>query len=139
MTRAAPTTWARRLFVGYAVVLALILLNPSAQLPSDGVGLVERLLLDLGLGSDLVQGYRVEFVLNVAALVPISLLGSLIWPHRNWRDWTAAGFVFSMGVEAVQALLLVERSATYVDVVANTAGAMIGALAVAAWRASRVR
>ena len=138
MTQASPTAWARPLFVGYAVVLAVILLNPSAQLPSGGVGFVERVLLDIGLGSHLVQGYRVEFVLNVAALVPVSLLGSLIWPHCNWRDWTAACFVLSMGVEAVQALVLVERSSTYVDVVANTAGAMIGALAIAAWRALNV-
>ena len=47
----------------------------------------------------------------------------------TWRDWTAYGFLFAGSVEVFQGLFLPERSATYVDVVANTLGALIGAVA----------
>ncbi|NHC23869.1 hypothetical protein G6553_11880 [Nocardioides sp. IC4_145] len=43
-------------------------------------------------------------------------------------------FVGSAGVELVQAFLLPARSATYVDIVANTAGGLLGAAAVAVLR-----
>jgi glycopeptide antibiotics resistance protein len=66
---------------------------------------------------------RVEFLANVLILIPAIALGALLWPRFGWRDWTAYGFVFSGAVEAVQAVILDERSATYVDGVANTLGA----------------
>lgn len=57
---------------------------------------------------------------------------ALAWPRSNWRDWTAIGFVLSGAVEVIQALALDGRSATFVDVVANTLGAFLGAIAVRA-------
>lgn len=58
----------------------------------------------------------------------MSALGALVWRRTNWRDWTAYGFVISFGVEAVQALFLPHRSATFSDVVANTLGGLLGGL-----------
>lgn len=82
----------------------------------------------LGVPDALVEPVRVELGLNVAAFVPLSLLGSLLWPRATWRDWTAGGFVASFLVESVQALALDGRSATHTDVVANTLGTLAGAL-----------
>ncbi len=71
---------------------------------------------------------RVEFVANVLILMPAPFLGSMLLPSLTWRDWTAYGFVFSGGVELCQGLFLAGRSATFVDIVANTAGALAGAV-----------
>ncbi len=124
-------------FLGYAVVLGIILLNPSAALPAGGVSFVSEAADWIGLPAWLVAGHRVEFAMNVGVMVPLAVLGMLAWSSLGWRDWTAYGFVISLSVEAVQAVALAARSATYVDVVANTAGTMIGALAVSWWRRRR--
>ena len=113
----------------YAVFLAFVLLNPSADVPSSSVTWLADGAARLGLPGPLVVPSRVEFIANVLILVPVSFLGSVLLPRLDWRDWTAYGFVLSGTVELVQALLLPERSATFADVVANTSGALIGAIA----------
>jgi hypothetical protein len=112
----------------WTVVLAVTLLAPSAAGPSWLVETVADLLGRLGVPEVLASPERVEFGLNVAAFVPLSLLGTLLWPRFTWRDWTAIGFAASFLVEAVQALALDGRSATHSDVVANTLGTLLGAL-----------
>ena len=82
----------------------------------------------IGVPSTLAAPERVEFALNVVAFVPVSFLGSLLWERLTWLDWTAGGFVASLLVEVVQAIALDERSATHVDVVSNTLGALVGAV-----------
>ncbi len=126
---------ARLVFGAYALLLGFVLLNPSAEVPSDAVTRVAEAFDWLGLPTSLVEPWRVEFVVNVAVMVPLAFLGMLAWAGLGWRDWTAYGFVLSMGVEIVQAVALTARSATFVDVVANTAGAAIGAAVVSGWRA----
>ena len=108
-------------------VLAFTLLAPSAEGPSWLVGTVSTTAAAVGLPSALVAPERVEFLLNAAAFVPVSFLGSLLWSRPTWRDWTAGGFVASFLVELVQAVALDGRSATHSDVVANTLGALVGA------------
>ena len=54
-----------------------------------------------------------------------------MWPRTTWRDWTAYGFLFSAAIELTQALLLPSRSARFDDIVANTLGALVGAVFVA--------
>ena len=137
-TTPLPTT-ARRavaaLLAVWVVVLLVTLLGPSAAGPSWLVESVARVLETMGAPAFVTEGARVEFVLNAVAFAPVSLLGSLLWPHWTWRDWTAGGFVASFAVEAFQAVALAARSATYVDVVSNTLGALGGAvLAIAAAR-----
>ncbi|GEP33631.1 hypothetical protein NSZ01_13990 [Nocardioides szechwanensis] len=118
----------------YLLVLLFALLTPSAATPSSSVSWVAEVLRSLGAPERVLIPDRVEFLCNVAILVPASALGSLLWRAATWRDWTAYGFVFAGAIEVVQGLLLPERSATYVDVVANTLGALVGALLVAATR-----
>jgi glycopeptide antibiotics resistance protein len=104
---------------------AVFLLSPSPDLPSRVVVRVASAGQALGLPAPLLDPGRVEFCLNVAALMPIVALGSALWPARNWRDWTALGFCVAFAVETAQALMP-DRSATFVDVVANTLGAALG-------------
>jgi hypothetical protein len=112
----------------WTVVLAVTLLAPSSAGPSWLVATLAEIFDRLGLPGALVAPERVEFGLNVAAFVPLSLLGTLLWPRPTWRDWTAIGFVASFLVEVVQAVALAGRSATHADVVANTLGTLLGAL-----------
>lgn len=118
----------------YLFVLLFALLTPSAATPSSSVSWVAEVLRSLGAPERVLVPDRVEFLCNVAILVPASALGSLLWRTASWRDWTAYGFVFAGTIEVVQGLLLPQRSATYVDVVANTLGALLGAMLIAAAR-----
>lgn len=117
----------------YLLFLAFVLLNPSAEVPSSSVGFLVRVGEALHLPAMLVVPERVEFGANVLILVPLSLLGSVVLATRlTWRDWTALGFVLSGCVELFQGLFLSGRQASFSDVVANTSGALLGALAFAA-------
>ena len=71
---------------------------------------------------------RVEFVLNAAMVAPPVLLASLLVPRHPWANWVVYGFVASCAVELVQGLYLPPRSAEFEDVVANTLGALAGAV-----------
>jgi hypothetical protein len=115
------------LLVGYVLFLGWILLNPSAAAPSSSVSAVRDALVRLGLPQALVTRTRVEFVLNAGMFAPLTMLTSLIWPRLSWTHWVAWAFVLSAGVELWQGLFLPARSAQFVDVVANTLGALGGA------------
>jgi glycopeptide antibiotics resistance protein len=119
----------------YGVFLGLVLLAPTSGPQSTSAGWVADLVISLGVPERIATGARVEFVLNAVILMPVSALGSLLWPRTTWRDWTAYAFVIAAGVELTQGLFLPDRSATFVDVVANTLGGLGGAAAVAAGRA----
>lgn len=116
--------------VAYVCVLAVVLLNPS---PAIGSGLVSQVTswgVWLNAPTPFLVGARIEFGLNVLAFVPLSLLGSLLRPTVSVSAWIAAGFAGSLLVELIQTVQP-DRSATHSDVVANTLGAALGALA--AW------
>ncbi|MEP6817650.1 MAG: VanZ family protein, partial [Marmoricola sp.] len=121
--RAVPAT----LLVGYTLFLAWILLNPSPAVAGETVNHVASLLQRLGLPAALVAAGRVEFLLNAAMFAPLTMLTTLIWPRRSWTHWVAWAFVLSAAVELSQGLVLPSRSAQFVDVVANTLGALGGA------------
>lgn len=124
--------------VTWVAVLAVTLLSPSAAGPTWLVGTVADELTGLGVPASLAAPERVEFGLNVAAFVPVSFFGSMVWPRYTWRDWTAIGFAASFAVEVFQAVALDARSATNVDIVANTLGTFLGALAGAVLVAATV-
>jgi VanZ like family len=117
------------ILAAYLVFLAFVLLNPSADVPSSSVAWLSQAGTRAGLPAPLVEPSRVEFICNVLILMPLSLLGSVLLPRLDWRDWTAYGFVLSGTVEMLQAVLLPDRSATFSDVVANTSGILMGAVA----------
>ena len=121
-------------FVAYVVALAVVLLGPSTQPGEAGVSGMLRVLWSAGVPTHVATPERVEVLLNIALLVPLPLIGSGLWPTLTWRDWTAYGFALALGAEVWQALVFDARSATYSDVVANTTGVFLGALAATALR-----
>ena len=86
-------------------------------------------MLSLGLPDRIVTGSRVEMGLNALMVVPLTFLATLVFAHVRWQDWAAYGFLGACLVELVQGLALPGRSATSVDVVANTLGGVVGAVA----------
>ena len=114
----------------YCLLLAFILLSPSAELPSASVSLIADVGRAVGVPEVFLSGSRTEFLVNAAMFVPVSLLGSIVWKGTTWRDWTAYVFLASGLAELVQGVVLSERSATFVDVVANTLGALAGGVLI---------
>jgi VanZ family protein len=84
----------------------------------------------------------VEFLANVAMFVPFGLLVVLLVGSRRWWLAVLAGALFTGVIESVQGLFLPARVADPSDLVANTLGALIGAviaLGAQSLRASRSR
>jgi VanZ family protein len=71
---------------------------------------------------------RVEFLANVAMFVPFGLLIALLTGRRRWWLAILAGAVFTCVIESVQGLFLPARFADPSDLVANTLGALLGAV-----------
>ncbi|WP_405216952.1 VanZ family protein [Agrococcus sp. Ld7] len=86
---------------------------------------------------------RLEVLANVAMFVPLALLLTFLLGARRWWIALSLCVATTIGIELVQHVLLPGRVASVKDVVANTAGALIGVvLAVACealMRASRRR
>lgn len=128
----------RVVFAAYLVVVGFVVWSPQ---PTDGTGIAEavaRWLASLvGLPFGPIFGV-LEFAANVAMFVPFGVLA--LTAYRWMRVWSAAlaGLVTSGVIEGVQ-LFLPTRYATVSDLVANTAGALLGALLVAAVRRARTR
>jgi hypothetical protein len=122
-------------FIAYVAALAIILLGPSPTPGAESVDFAYRVATRLGVSPDLATTVRLEVALNVVLMAPLPAIGSLIWTSLSWRDWTAYAFFFSLAAETWQGVAFATRSATYSDVVANTTGALLGALLVAGLRA----
>lgn len=120
--------------VVYSALLAVALLAPTSGTQSSMASWVVDLGRAVGFSTQTATQARAEFLCNALILVPLSLLGSLIWPRTTWRDWTAYGFLIAGLVELTQGLLLPDRTASYEDIVANTLGCLMGALASSAMR-----
>lgn len=110
-------------YVVYLAVVAYLVWTPDSSAPGSAVLHLTDLLVRVGLPA---TETRVEFLLNVVMLVPLSLLGAFLFRHWRAGEWVTAGFVLSLVIEAVQRFLLPSRDASARDVVANTLGALIG-------------
>ena len=118
---------ARVLLVGYAVVLALVLFSSNSDLQESLVVDVAH-AVQVVLPDGWVTFTRVEIALNAVIIAPIAFLGSMLWPRLRWQQWTAYGFLGAGAVEFLQGILLPGRQASFSDIFANTAGALLGAL-----------
>jgi glycopeptide antibiotics resistance protein len=114
----------------YIAIVAVIVFWPAGEMPARSVSFLYEWSQRLGAPAQLTEE-RIEFVSNVLLFVPLSLLGSLLKPQWTWSSWVVVGYCATFSIELIQAFLLPGRSATMQDVVANTGGALIGA--VAAW------
>lgn len=144
MTFAAPVQRHHRalgvILAGYLVALAAVLGWPT---PVDA-GIDGTLLQVLGWlhGAGLPGwiGYdQVEVAANIALFVPVGLLTALELRRRPWWVAGLAGCGLSVLAELAQALLRPDRFATVQDVIANTTGALIGAVISVALRRLRPR
>jgi len=129
-------TWvsqhAKVLLAVYSVLLVVALFSPSSDQQSGAVLWLGDVLDAVGIPSGITTFDRLEVLMNAVIVAPATFLAALAVPRFNWRDWTCFGFVASVAVEAVQGLLLPGRQASFSDVVANTAGALLGAVALRA-------
>jgi VanZ family protein len=123
-----PVRVAQLLLVVYAVLLAVAVFSPSNHDQSQMVLWLGRVLHDRGVPVRWTTFSRLEVAMNAAIVAPLTFLAVAVKPSWSWRDWTAIGFLVSGGVELVQAVLLSGRHASFSDVVANTLGALLGAV-----------
>ena len=116
-------------FVLYLLAVLYLVLWPQPDAASSGVRMVAAIFRAAGLPT--VTPTRVEVGLNVVLFVPLGLLGLLLLPRVPWWAWTAVGLAFSSLLESAQWAFLPSRSPTVSDLVANTTGCLLGAIAAA--------
>ena len=131
MTGAALRRPAVVLLAGYLAALALVGFWPTpVERPAAGLlRSVLRFLQEQPLTAGIRAGH-VEVAANVALFVPLGVLAAMLLPARRWWMAAAAGLLGSAAIEVVQFLALDQRQGSLRDVASNTAGALLGALAV---------
>ncbi|GAA1498192.1 VanZ family protein [Paeniglutamicibacter kerguelensis] len=67
-----------------------------------------------------------EFTANIALFAPLGYVFAAVWARKWWHP-VLIGFAVSCVIEVGQALLLPNRHASSLDIVANTLGAAVGA------------
>lgn len=138
------TTRMRRLaavlLVVYAVAVIVVVAWP-APVDAGGQGWIARVLHGLHSRHLLMfLSYAlIEFTANVVLFVPLGLLVGVLFGRRHWAWAIALGCGVSATIELLQFLLLPGRFGTIDDVIANTLGALIGALMARSFLAWRVR
>ena len=118
----------------YVVALLVLVLAPSVPGPNRVLDQTIVLARAAGAPDQMTDGGGIEFLYNVVMVAPLTAVGSVLWPRLSWRDWTAGAFVVFTLVELAQGTLLANRDGSMSDVVANTAGCCLGALAAIAVR-----
>lgn len=116
----------RTLLALYVLLLALVLLQPTPTVATAAVSRATALLVELRAPEVLIVSGRVEFMLNALMFAPVAFLAHLGFTGLRWATWVVGAFVASAAIELTQGYLLPARSAEYVDVVANTFGALVG-------------
>ncbi|MFT4214389.1 MAG: VanZ family protein [Microbacterium sp.] len=125
---------------GLLVYLAVVLLATLSPTPLDqGYESSIEQLLDVLHSHGVPEWYgynKLEFSANVAMFVPVGFLLALALPRRG--IWLVVIVIpaFSATIELLQAAFLAERFASVLDVVANTAGGYLGAVAAIGMRAA---
>lgn len=115
--------------VVYVLVAAVVLLSTHSTVATEVIAHTRAWLVAHGAPDWMTYRGRVELALNAAMFAPMTFLASIALPRHPWGNWVAYAFAGSGAVEVFQAFALEPRSAQYVDVVANTLGGLIGALA----------
>lgn len=122
----------------YFVALAAIVFWPSpVDRPIDGA-----LMLVIGWlhGHGLPQwfiGYRkIEFAANILIFVPVGVIIAARLHRRFWWVAVVAAAALSGLIELAQAMFLPARVPAWSDIVANTSGALVGAVLLVILRAA---
>ena len=125
----------RLIFAVYLVAVGVLVWSPAPDdVQQTGIlAAVARWVAQFGLPYDPTWTV-LEVAGNVVLLVPFGVLAMSAFSWMRVWSTAAAGLATSAIIEGVQ-LCLPTRFSTVSDLVANTAGALLGALAVALWRA----
>ena len=123
---------ARVLLTLYGISLAMIALWP-VPVDAGAAGFLRRVT---NLVPVLTYA-RIEFAANIVLFVPLGVLLMLILRKRYLI--LPIALVVTVAIECSQALLLDKRTPSVLDIIANTAGACIGLLIVAAAESLRGR
>lgn len=110
------------------VAVAAIVFQPHPTVASGTVGEFHATLRDLGAPAALTPS-RAEALLNAGMFVPATLLAMLAFDRLSWTAVVASAFLASFAIETIQGLFLDARTMQSIDVVTNTFGALLGALA----------
>lgn len=119
--------WLLGLFAGYIVALALVVFLPSEEAGkvTGFVGVVASWLAVVGVPFE-TAAVVIEFVANIIMFVPLGCLTLTLWPEAwTGRRMVLLGAVASTFIELTQ-LLIPGRVTALTDVIANTAGALLG-------------
>ncbi|TFC61629.1 VanZ family protein [Cryobacterium sp. TMB1-7] len=120
---------ARWLAAGYLLTLTLIAFCPTPVDRGASHGIASLLARLHAHGVPGWVNYAlVEFTANIALFLPVGLLGVVLLGSARWWVAILAGFAASGLIELGQLVFLPARFATPLDVIANTAGAALGAL-----------
>lgn len=122
--------WRRRVAVAtvvYAGIVAFVVFQPSNAAPSSSIAFLSRHLLALHVPALIASTDHVDVWTNVLITAPLAAAFVLLWPRVPWERWVVGAFAVSTSVELVQGALLPARVPSYSDVVANTAGVLLGA------------
>ena len=129
-----PKSHMRELFAatGLALCIGVVLFATMSPAPLDQgySSSIERLLGVLHRnGVPTWFGYnRLEFSANVLMFLPVGFLLTLLLPRKAW--WLAILICLGLSgaIEYTQSVLLTERFATILDVIANSSGAIVGVI-----------
>lgn len=108
----------------YLGVVGLVTLTPQHDAPT-GSALVLRIVAHLQAYDARLTYDRVEFLANVAMFVPVGMFLLLLFGSRLWWLAAGAGFALTVAIELAQRSIP-GRVSDPRDVLANTAGALIG-------------
>ena len=118
---------ARVLLALYLAALAFVAFWPT-PVDRPAAGRLQAALFALHRAGlpDLVNYSFVEFASNILLFAPIGILAALAFPTFHRGRVVLAAFLASCGMELGQKLFLHDRFPSAMDIVANTAGAMLG-------------
>lgn len=108
------------LLAAYGIALALIAFWPT---PVDRG--MSGVLAAVSAAVPWLTYTVIEFSANIMLFAPFGLLAALGWPRRHMFVVPAAVLISTL-IELGQGVLLPARTATVVDVIANTLGAAVG-------------
>lgn len=125
-------------FLYFAALAAIAFWPTPVDRPFDGDLLnFLRWLRSLSIPQFIASFTSVEFMANIVLFMPFGIILAVRLPRMFWWVALPAGAVLSSLIELVQGTFLPERVFDVRDIVANSCGALIGALAVILWRVTR--
>lgn len=124
----------RIVFAVYLVAVFTITWAPAADanVVTGTLATIARWLTQFGLAYE-PTWTALEFLANIALFVPFGMLAMTAFRWMRVWSTTLASLATTCLIEGVQ-LFLPTRYSTVSDLIANTAGGLLGALAIALWR-----